>query len=275
MPLVFGAITPHGGDILEEIADDPFVMAKTRAAMLEMGRRCNASRPDTVVVLTPHGVGVEGAISVGATFTCAGSLGERPKEIFAAFNTDGAFLNGLIDEAEDSGIPLAPLVTDDKGYAGVFPLDWGALIPLWYAAHPIEPRPHVLVLCPDRDLPRETLVNLGVVLARVSEKSPKRVALLASCDQGHAHDKNGPYGYDPASAIHDKAMCEAIADNDLLRLLEWPEAFMETAKVDAYWQTIVLAGAIEHTPMTGELLSYEAPTYFGMAVAAYSPDETK
>jgi aromatic ring-opening dioxygenase LigB subunit len=29
-------------------------------------------------------------------------------------------------------------------------------------------------------------------------------------------------------------------------------------------------GALGHTPMRGELLSYEAPTYFGMAVAAYA-----
>jgi aromatic ring-opening dioxygenase LigB subunit len=47
--------------------------------------------------------------------------------------------------------------------------------------------------------------------------------------------------------------------------------FMEEAKVDAYWQTIILAGALGHTPLRGELLSYEVPTYFGMAVAAYSP----
>ena len=33
----------------------------------------------------------------------------------------------------------------------------------------------------------------------------------------------------------------------------------------------MLAGALGHTPMRGELLSYEAPTYFGMAVAVYEP----
>jgi aromatic ring-opening dioxygenase LigB subunit len=66
-------------------------------------------------------------------------------------------------------------------------------------------------------------------------------------------------------------MIAAIKENDLPRLLQWPETFMEAAKVDAYWQTIILAGALGHTPMRGELLSYEAPTYFGMAVAAYSP----
>lgn len=272
MSLVFGAIAPHGGDILEEIADDPAVMEKTRLAMQEMGRRCIFARPDTVVVLTPHGQSVEGAISVGATRTCAGVLeGKPPKRIEASWETDLGFVAALVGEGEAQKLPLARLISDDKGVDGVFPLDWGALIPLWYAAHPLVPRPQIVVLCPDRRLPRETLVRLGVALARVSEASGKRVALLASCDQGHAHDADGPYDYDPASAVHDKAMCEAIAENDLPRLLDWSPEFMETAKVDAYWQTIILAGALGRTPMTGELLSYEAPTYFGMAVAAYSP----
>jgi aromatic ring-opening dioxygenase LigB subunit len=115
------------------------------------------------------------------------------------------------------------------------------------------------------------LVRCGVAIARAAEVSGKRVALLASCDQGHAHLLDGPYGFDPASAEHDAMMCEAIIENDLPRLIDWPEEFLETAKVDAYWQTIILAGALGHTPMRGELLSYEAPTYFGMAVAAYEP----
>ena len=272
MPLVFGAITPHGGDILEEIADDPRVMAKTREAMVEMGRRCQAACPDTIVVITPHGQGVEGAVSVGATPHCAGSLGEAPRQISASWETDTDFVEALNVQAEAADLPLARFVSDTRQPAA-FPLDWGALIPLWYAARTNTPRPQVVVLCPDRTLPRETLVRFGVILARVSAQNTKRVALLASCDQGHAHDANGPYGFDPASAIHDQAMCEAIAANDLPRLLEWPQEFMETAKVDAYWQTIMLAGALGHTPMTGELLSYEAPTYFGMAVAAYAPKE--
>ncbi len=274
MPLVFGAIAPHGGDILEEIADDPAVMAQTRRAMLEMGKRCQAARPDTVVVITPHGYGVRGAISVGATPTCAGFLdGNRPgRRIEAAWNTDFDFLSVLARETSDAQIPLLPISEGETKVGGAFWLDWGALIPLWYAAQSQTPRPLVVVLCPDRSLPRETLVRCGLAIARASDALPeKRVALIASCDQGHAHDPGGPYGYDPASAIHDKAMCEAIAANDLPRLLDWPQDFMETAKVDAYWQTIMLAGALGRTPMTGELLSYEAPTYFGMAVAAYSP----
>ena len=45
---------------------------------------------------------------------------------------------------------------------------------------------------------------------------------------------------------------------------------VENARADSWWQMLMLHGA---TPgWRGELVSYEAPTYFGMLTAAYSPD---
>jgi aromatic ring-opening dioxygenase LigB subunit len=269
MALVFGAIAPHGGDILAEIADDPSVMAKTRAGMEEMGRRCRAAQPETIVVLTPHGMVVEGAISIGATPAAQGSLGTPPRSVHAAFETDLELVEAISEECAAQEVPLARLVADSDTGQTALPLDWGALIPLWYTAEKQIPRPRVVVLAPDRDLPREKLVRCGLGIARAAVRLPRRVALIASCDQGHAHDPNGPYGYDPASAEHDRAMCALITANELDKMLDWPQSYMEAAKVDAYWQTIMLAGALGLTSLKGQLLSYEAPTYFGMAVAAY------
>ena len=200
-----------------------------------------------------------------------GMLGDPPKQIQAVFETDMELVERIFAEATTQELPLARLVGEESTTDAVLPLDWGALIPLWYTAHTAKPHPQVVVLAPDRSLPRETLVRSGVAIARAADDSGKRVALIASCDQGHAHDEHGPYGYSPASAAHDAAMCAAIKENDLPRLLGWPEAFLEEAKVDAFWQTIILAGALGHTPLHGEFLSYEAPTYFGMVVATYGP----
>ncbi|MBC8104592.1 MAG: hypothetical protein H7Z41_18610 [Cytophagales bacterium] len=270
--LVFGAIAPHGSDIVEELAADPAVMAQTRWAMQELGRRFLEAQPETVVVLTPHGVVVDGAISVGATDLASGSLGDAPPgQIQAAFRTDLELVEQLFAEAPEQRLPLARLVGEEGVQETVLSLDWGALVPLWYTAHIATPRPKVVILAPNRSLPRETLVRCGVAIARAAQASGRRVALLASCDQGHAHHPKGPYGFSPVAAEHDAAMCAIIRANDLPRLLTWPAKFLEKAKVDAYWQTIILAGALGHTPMQGELLSYEAPTYFGMAVAAYKP----
>ena len=41
-------------------------MAMTREAMFELGRRCVAAQPDTIVVLTPHGVHVDESITISA-----------------------------------------------------------------------------------------------------------------------------------------------------------------------------------------------------------------
>ncbi len=274
--LVFAAIAPHGGEVIPELAGrDLARMSKTRTAMRELGRRAARARPDTVVVLTPHGQMVENAISIGMTARASGSLGERPPaKVFAAFQTDRALARLILAGGRQQGVPLLGLVAGDKDEDAEripLPLDWGALVPLWFVARLLEPRPQVIVLAPDRSLPRETLVRCGVAIAQAARESGKRVALIASCDQGHAHDPNGRYGFDPASRVHDEMMVAAIANDELAGLLDWDDDFLEAAKVDAFWQTLILAGALGHTPMTPELLSYEAPTYFGMAVAAYQP----
>jgi aromatic ring-opening dioxygenase LigB subunit len=270
--LVFAAIAPHGGDIISQIAEDPSVMQQTRQAMQILGRRFADAKPDTVVIATPHGIIAPNVVTVGATRVAAGILGDpNGRHIKAAFETDLAYVQTLEKELEFQNVPYVRLVGEEKQQEAILPLDWGVIVPLWFTAHPIIPHPQIVVLAPDRALTREALVRTGVAIARAARQSGKRVAFIASCDLGHAHDPEGPYGYDPASAEHDEAYCNAIKANNLEYLLSWENIFLETAKVDAFWQTLILMGALGHTPMTGELLSYEAPTYFGMAVAAYEP----
>ncbi len=43
-----------------------------------------------------------------------------------------------------------------------------------------------------------------------------------------------------------------------------------TAAIDGLWQTLMLQGVLERVPLNAELLSYEAPTYYGMLVASFS-----
>ena len=54
-------------------------------------------------------------------------------------------------------------------------------------------------------------------------------------------------------------------------MLAFDPAWVNRAKPDALWQILNLHGALAGTNLRGELLSYEAPTYFGMLCAAYEP----
>ena len=69
----------------------------------------------------------------------------------------------------------------------------------------------------------------------------------------------------------DALVVSAVKDNDPLRLIDLDDEFIRNAAIDGLWQYLMLAGAMEITPMDVDFLIYEAPTYYGMIVATYHP----
>ena len=274
--IVWACIAPHGGELIPELAGNELPrMAATRASMIELGTACRAHQPDTIVVFTPHGFVIEDHISLGITPYANGHLdGEGGARVSASFETDREFAYTLTEELGALDIPAAHLAADDDGeVAEVLPLDWGALIPLWFLAGQEEPLPRVVILCPSRDLSREQLMGIGEAVRKSAEIVGRRVAIACSADQGHGHSVDGPYGYTPGSADFDKVYCETVAANELDHLLAWEEDWIDEALTDSYWQTLMLYGALNGQGFQSRLLSYEAPTYFGMACAEFTRPE--
>lgn len=129
-----------------------------------------------------------------------------------------------------------------------------------------------MIATPSRLLPRETMIDFGVAIAEAAAQSGRRVAFVASCDWAHTHKEDGPYGFHPAAAEVDAKVVAALKDNDPGRLISLTEEEVQNAAIDGLWQTLMLAGAMAHTPMRGEVLSYEAPSYYGMIVATFTPE---
>src|SRR5256712_8163839 len=154
--------------------------------------------------------------------------------------------------------------------ASIAPMDWAVLIPSHFMGGRTDPQVPVVVVAPARDLPDDVHVRAGEAIARVAAASRKRVALVASCDHGHGHDTNGPYGFTPRSKEFDDAVVDLIKRDDLAGISRLGSAFAREAKADSYWQMLMLQGALGRGGWRGELLSYEAPTYFGMLCAAYT-----
>ena len=234
MSVVFACIAPHG---------DVDLAPELRSAMEELGRRCEAAAPDVAVVVTPHSVHVEGHFAV----VTAGKVGD--------WETDASLAGALLD---------APLPILGVSYGGndpttaEFPADWGTEVPLTFVR-----APRVLVVAPARDRPLEEHLQLGEAIASL----PGRVALVASADHGHAHDPEGPYGFDPAAAEYDALLQEIVASE---RLDFRPLAkLVEAGKADSLWQLLVLQGALGESARA-DVLAYAAPTYYGMLVAEVS-----
>jgi aromatic ring-opening dioxygenase LigB subunit len=285
MGIVFAAIAPHGFTIIPEMSENAEGGLKTRAAMEELQRRITTAAPNVVVIAGPHGFRVEGAICLADVSRGAGTLSWKGRQIEMNVPVDGELTDAIAAAAEAKGIPIAR-----GGYAGnrrnqaVMPIDWGVITPLWYAGHgrnmvgtghvladkpETDQGPPVVIATPSRSLPREQLIEFGHAIAEAAEADGRRVAFIASCDWGHRHREDGPYGFHEASARVDNVIVDAVVANDLRSLLAVTDQDATDAAIDGLWQTLMLAGVLERVSLPANLLSYEAPSYYGMIVATY------
>jgi aromatic ring-opening dioxygenase LigB subunit len=290
MPLVLAAVAPHGFPIIPALSDDAEGALATRAAMEELGRRVAAAAVEVLVVAGPHGIRVDGAVCLAAVARAAGSLRWEGRSVELNVPLDGALTEAIAASARAAGVPVAM-----AGFAGnrrdqsAVPLDWGTLTPLWFLGHgrnmvghgdvladpPDEDfGPPAVIVTPSRTLPRETLVAFGRALADAAQADPRRIGLVASCDWGHTHRADGPYGFHPKAAEMDALVVGAIRAGDPLRLMTMPDEDAAAAAIDGLWQTLVLGGALERVPLPlrSEVLCYQAPSYYGMLTAVFTPD---
>jgi aromatic ring-opening dioxygenase LigB subunit len=274
--LVFACIAPHGSMIVPLLGEkDANKALATRSAMEELGRRVAAVNPETLVIITPHGHRIDNCFSLLNNRRVQGTLGPEPESngnsFTLTFDVDRKLNNAILEEAQVLDVPVSRVyyaVDDDTNF--YMPLDWGALVPLWFLGVPINPLPKVVIACPDRNkLSWGLSVPFGLSIRKAAEKLNRRIVFIASADLGHAHDAKGPYGYDIASKEFDTALIDAVKAQDLGRLLEFDLDWLKRASTDSYGQILNLYGAIRGTHFRGELLSYEVPTYFGMMCVAY------
>ena len=272
MPLVFACIAPHGSIAIPEAKpkDRPSLASATTAGFQELGRRFAAAEPDVSIVLTPHNIHVEGAMAVIDAGAVSGDLAQWGTPISMRIGIDRELALSIRDAIRAAGIPVVAVSYGaNDPVTAVFPMDWAVLVPAHFMGGRSAPQVPVAVVAPARDLADDVHVRAGEAIGRAAAASRKRVALIASCDHGHGHDAKGPYGFTPKSKEFDEAVVNLIRDGDGPRFSRLGSAFAREAKADSYWQMLMLEGALGHA-WKGELLSYEAPTYFGMLCAAYA-----
>jgi len=205
----------------------------------------------------------------------AGQLDGAPSSVALDCPTDADLAWRVLGSYVAAEIPSVGISfgSNDPSSA-VAPMDWGVLIPLWFMGGRNDPPMPVVVVTPARDLSAAAHVEAGRAIARAAEASGRRVAFIASADHAHAHRVDGPYGFDEKARVYDELVCDIVKRDDLQRLVDVEPELVERAKADSWWQMLILAGATGDG-WRGRLLSYEAPTYFGMLTAAYTPRAMK
>ena len=258
--IVFGAIAPHGNPVYEQ-PDGP-----TARGMHELARRLARSGAEAAILATPHGTLLDDHFGV----VRSSRLLEHPNQFVDAarlYEGDGdpALADACVRTLHAAGLPAIGMTfgTIASG-SSMMPIDWGAGIPLTFLRVP------AVIVTPCRALSNADHVRAGAALAAATEDRP--IAFVASADHGHGHAHDGPYGYSEHSKPYDDDVQDVIRRNALGELAGWDAARARDALADSLWQMLMLHGALGDG-FRAELLSYEAPTYFGMLTAAFEREE--
>ena len=267
-PFVFACITPHGGEIVPELAlDNPDLMAVTRESMRKLGQKMAEAKPDVIVVVTPHSIRLDGFFAVSDSERMAGEVDEGGPSIAMERTVCRPLARAIVNAAEARDLPVAAVnYATAEGPFSCLPLDWGVIVPLWFM-----PETRIVVLSPSRSLSMEQHIAFGEALVDAVHGYDGRVGLIASCDWAHAHAADGPYGFDEAAKEFDNEVVTLVQNGQLEELAYFDRDFIEAAKPDGIWQALVLAGAMPNEERQVEFLSYEVPTYFGLLCAAVTP----
>jgi AmmeMemoRadiSam system protein B len=148
------------------------------------------ARPQTLVVISPHGRGHGDAMGVLTAPRCTGDMRQWGSSIpQVTYSNDLDLVAALQREAEAVHIPLKSI--GDKGYQ----LDHGVMVPMYFLGGKVEGLP--LVPMTFSYLPLPYHFALGQALRIAAEKTGRRVAIIASGDLSHRLTPSAPAGYDP------------------------------------------------------------------------------
>jgi aromatic ring-opening dioxygenase LigB subunit len=254
--IVFGAIAPHGNPVYDQ-PDGP-----TARGMHELARRLEASGAETLILATPHGTLLDDHFGV----VRSARLAEHPNQFVDAahlYEGEGEpeLADACIRALRGAGLPALGLTFGTTAAGGsTMPVDWGAGIPLTFLRRP------AVIVTPCRALSNDDHVRAGQAVALATGRRP--VAFVASADHGHGHTHDGPYGFSEHSRPYDDDVQDIVRRNALGELAAWDPNRAKDALADSLWQMLMLHGALGDD-FRAELLSYEAPTYFGMLTASF------
>ena len=271
--LAIGVIAPHGDIAVPDACDEATrgLAEATQQAMDEVGRLVAAAEPDAVVIATPHNLHVGGHIAVITASEVEGRLDESPNPIPLSARTHRDLAEAVVTELRTNDVPVVGVSFggNDPSEA-VAPLDWGVIVPLWHIARS-APEVPVVVVAPARDLDAAAHVRAGAAVVRAAARAATSIAFVASADQGHGHSAEGPYGFHPESAPFDRRVVDLVRRHALDELLDIGADAVHAALADSWWQMLMLHGALTEDGggFGARVLSYEAPTYYGMLTALF------
>ncbi len=256
MPVVFAGVTPHPPFLIPTIGKDAITsLEKTKQAMERLEQDLYVTKPNVILIISPHGSLFPESFSLNAHTHFVSSFHE---------------FGDLVTKKQWRGSPEVAATISHHTKEHKFPLqlisqeqiDHGSSIPLTYLTEHL-PDVHVLPVGYS-SLDAKKHIEFGTLIKEALHHTSHRVAVIASGDLSH-EDKNP--ATDGVHPFDDRCML-AMSSGTTAELLA-----LETAAKDVdecgYRSSLILSGIIEGMHQHFETYSYERPFGVGYLVGNF------
>lgn len=267
------AIASHPPVIIPEIGGGRELKAeKTIRGIRDLAMKTAEIRPDTIVLITPHGNVFQDGVSVVYETRIQGDFGDfGASDIAIEKECD----MGLLDEmnrrfAENDCESIFLNARTAEEYDIKRELDYASLVPLYYLDHyyPDYKVVHITI----GHLSLIELFRIGRVLREAIEVNGKDTMILASADLSHALMDDGPYQFDPAGPIFDEKMITSLQNKDYYSILTMSPAIYDPAAQCGLRPIVMALGATDSIKTQSKVFSYEGPYGVGYLTALITFD---
>ena len=266
---------PHPPIIIPEIGKgEEQKISKTAQACDTVAEIIASLKPDTIVVVTPHGPLFSDAVAVTSGKTISGSFAKfGAPQLRYEYQIDQHLSKAIVQQAAKQGVFSAEINPKTaRKYGLEYQLDHGSLVPLHFIDQ--QYRDYQLVHITYGLLPKLQLYSFGRSLKQAVENSRQRVVFIASGDLSHKLSAKGPYEYSPYGAKYDREIIDLLVRGDVPGIFDMDPHTVEAAGECGMRSFYIMLGAMNSLKISGRLLSYEDTFGVGYGVISFQTEPT-
>jgi len=259
--LVFSAITPHPPLLIPNIGKDELEKVKqTKEAMEKLEQDLYLSKPDIIIIVSPHGSLFSDAFTINAHDNFVSNFAQfGDMQTKLAWRGDPSLAADIDHKAHGKDLPLQ-LVSEST-------LDHGSTVPLYYLTQHL---PNVKILPIGYSaLDAKAHLDFGYLLKNVIMDTGKRVAVIASGDLSHGLTKEAPAGFSEVGQEFDEKLMELLENHNTTGYAGLDPKFVEAAAECGYRSFLILLGVLKNVNYTFKNYSYEGPFGVGYLVGNF------
>lgn len=269
MGKILGAyLLPHPPIIIKEIGEGREYNAKnTIEGMEKAAQNIKAKKPDTIIVITPHGPLFTDAISISVEKDLLGDFSKfGNKELKFQYENNLNLVEKIIEKSNEENIIIAEI---DKYFAKDYnvstELDHGVLVPLYFVDK--EYKDYKLIHITYGLLSPKDLYRFGKIVKEVVEESNENAVVIGSGDLSHKLSNDGPYSYSTYGSEFDNKIIEILKEANMEKILTFDLSLGEKAGECGLRSLMIMAGTLDNYLLKSQVLSYEGPFGVGYGTA--------